>query len=101
LPKRLTFREAKDLGLRLIRHDSLEPIQDGLRDTIFQGRAEHIPMEAPILGDLDEEGPVTEETNPMFWDPEEGMVKKGSMALDRWFPAAPASRGKVSALSTP
>ena len=39
LPKGLTFKEARDLGHQLVRHDSLEPIQDSLGDTVFQGRA--------------------------------------------------------------
>lgn len=86
LPKGLTSGEARDLGPRLVKHDSLEPIQDGLGDTIFQGHAEHIPMDAPPLGDPDEEGLSVEETNPMLPTSTEKMVKKRSMALDRWFP---------------
>nr|POF26931.1 hypothetical protein CFP56_37703 [Quercus suber] len=50
LPKGLTSGETKHLGPRLVEHDSLEPIQDGLRDIIFQGHVEHIPVDAPPLG---------------------------------------------------
>ena len=31
----LTSGEAKHLGPQLVRHDSLEPIQDGSGDTVF------------------------------------------------------------------
>ena len=31
----LTLEEARHLGPQLVRHDSLEPIQDGLGDTVF------------------------------------------------------------------
>ena len=82
LPKGLTFEEARHLGPQLVRHDSLEPIQDGSRDTVFQGRAEDIPMEAPILGDPNEEGSVTKETNPILPNSAERIVQKWSMALD-------------------
>lgn len=37
LLKRLTFSEARELGPRLVRHDSLEPMQDSLGDIVFQG----------------------------------------------------------------
>lgn len=47
LPPRLTSGEATELGPRLVRHDSLEPIQDGSGDTVFQGQPEHIPVKAP------------------------------------------------------
>ena len=91
LPHGLTSGEARHLGSRLVRHDSLEPIQDSSRDTVFQGRAIHIPLEAPILGDPNEKGSVTEEAvleEPILPNPIEEMVQKRSMALDRWFPAA-------------
>ena len=61
LPQGLTSREAKHLDPQLVRHDSFEPIQDGSRDTVFQGRAVHVPLEAPILGDPIEEGSIAEE----------------------------------------
>ena len=57
-------------------------------------------MEALILGDSDEKGPNTEETNLVLSDPAKGMVKKQSMALDRWCPAAQVSGGQASAQST-
>nr|POF14753.1 hypothetical protein CFP56_43600 [Quercus suber] len=63
LPKGLTSGEARELGPRLVKHGSLEPIQDSSRDTIFQGRAVHTLVEVPILGSSDKEGLVTEETN--------------------------------------
>ena len=53
LPKGLTSREARDLGPRLVKYDSLEPIQDDLGDNIFQGQVGHIPVEALPLGDPD------------------------------------------------
>lgn len=52
-------------------------------------------MKAPLLGDPEEEGPVAEETNHVLPDSVEEMVKKRSMALDRWFLAAQASRGQA------
>ena len=74
LSQGLTSREARHLGPRLVRYDSLEPIQDGSGDTVFQGRVIHILVEAPVLGDPIEEGlatedpaaedPITEETIP-------------------------------------
>ena len=76
LPKGLTSREATDLGPRLVRQDSLKPIQDSLGDTVFQNWVEHIPVEARILGDSDEKGLNTKETNPVLSDPAKGMVKK-------------------------
>ena len=76
LPKGLTSEEARDLGPWLVRHDSLEPIQDSLGDTIFQGRIEHIPMDASPLGDPNENGPSAEETNPALPTPIGKMVKK-------------------------
>ena len=39
-------------------------------------------MEVLILGDSNEEGLKIEETNHVLSDSAEGMVKKGSMALD-------------------
>jgi len=101
LPRGLTSREAKHLGPWLVRNDSLEPIQDGSRDTVFQGRSGHIPVEAPPLGDPDEEGPTTEETDPALPDPVIEMVKKRLMALNRWFPATLTLRGPTSFESTP
>ena len=101
LPKGLTSEEAKDLGPRLVRQDSLKPIQDSSGDIVFQDRAEHIPVEALILGDSDEEGPDIEETNLVLSNLAEGMVKKGSMALDRWCLAVQASGGQASTQSTP
>ena len=38
-------------GLRRVREGSLEPIRDDSVDTIFQGRAMHIPVETPVLDD--------------------------------------------------
>lgn len=86
LPQRLTSREAKHLDPQLVRHNSFEPIQDGLGDTIFQGRAVHIPLEAPILGELTRKGSVAEEEipeEPVLSNLVEEMVQKHSMALDR------------------
>ena len=77
LPKGLTFEEARHLGPQLVRHDSLEPIQDGSRDTVFQGRAEDIPMEAPILGDPNEEGSVPRRQIPSFQIRQKGWFKNG------------------------
>ena len=64
LPPGLTFGEARHLGPRLVRHNSLKPIQDDSGDNVFQGRAVHIPVEAPILEDLNKKGPVTKDTHP-------------------------------------
>ena len=45
-PPGLTSGEARELGPRLVRHDSLEPIQDGSGNIIFQGQLEHIAVDA-------------------------------------------------------
>lgn len=50
-------------------------------------------MEAPPREDLDEEGPTAEEPDPVLPDLAIEMVKKWTMALDCWFPAALASVG--------
>ena len=50
-------------------------------------------MEAPPLRDPNIEGPTAEEIGHVLLDPTIEMVKKRSMALDRWFPAALASKG--------
>ena len=47
-------------------------------------------MDAPLLGDPDEKGPIAEGIDPMLPNPVEEIVKKWSMALDRWFPTAQA-----------
>ena len=47
----------------MVRHDSLEPIQDGSGDIVFQGHAKHIPVDALPLGDPNEKGPAAEETD--------------------------------------
>ena len=36
-------------GPRRVRQGSLEPVRDGSADTVFQGRAMHIPVETSIL----------------------------------------------------
>ena len=77
---RLTSGEARELSPRLVRHDSLEPIQDGLWNIVFQGRLEHIPVDAPPWKNLEEEDPTAEE-NILAAE----MVKKRSMTLDHWF----------------
>ena len=58
-------------------------------------------MEAPPLEDPDENGPTTEEKNFVLLDPSIEMVKKQTMALNRWFMTAPTSRGPTSSQSTP
>ena len=91
LPQGLTSEEARHLVTWLVKHDSLEPIQDSSGDTIFEGRAIHIPLEAAILGDSNEEDPVTEEAileKAILPNPIEEMVQKRSMVLDRWFQAS-------------
>ena len=60
LPRDLTSAEAKQLGSRIARHDSLETIQDSSRDRVFQGRPIHIPLDAPALEDPTEEDPACE-----------------------------------------
>ena len=91
LPPGLTSGEAKELGPRLVRHDSLEPIQDGLGNTVFQGRLEHIPMDAPPWENHEEEGLTTKE-NILAAE----MVKKQLMTSEHWFPDAPTSGGQAS-----
>ena len=38
-------------GPRRVRQGSLEPICDGLANTVFQGQAMHIPVETLVLDD--------------------------------------------------
>ena len=45
LPPGLTVGKARDLGPRLIRLGSLLLLRDGSTDSVFQDRAEHIPVE--------------------------------------------------------
>ena len=60
LPRDLTSGEARQLGSRIARHDSLETIQDSSGDRVFQGRSIHIPLDAPALEDPTEEDPACE-----------------------------------------
>lgn len=60
------------------RHDYLEPIQDGLGDTVFQGRAMHIPLEALVLGDPTKEDLRYEKSTLLTQTTK--MVHKGFMA---------------------
>ena len=71
LPRGLIVGEAKERGPRFIREGSLVPAQDGSADLVFHGRAEHIPIEDPI---------VPEPTND--------MVQRRNISLERWFPSA-------------
>ena len=91
LPQGLTSKVARHLVPWLVKHDSFEPIQDSSGDTIFEGQAIHIPLEAAILGDSNEEGLVTKEAileKAILPNPIEEMVQKRSMVLDRWFQAS-------------
>lgn len=63
LPYGLTSGEARHLGPLIARHDSLEPLQDGSGDTVFQGQAVHIPLEASVSGDPVEGNLVCEGSN--------------------------------------
>ena len=47
-------------------------------------------MDAPLLGDFNEEGSVIKGTNYVLPNLVEEIVKKWSMALDQWFLAAQA-----------
>lgn len=81
----LNSEEAKHLSPQIARHDSLEPIQDGSRDTIFQGRAVHIPLEASVLEDPAKGNPVCENTNiynSTLLAQTIEIVQKRSMTLD-------------------
>ena len=49
LSSRLTVGEARDLDPRVIRVGSRVPVRDGSANTIFQGRAVHIPVEEPCV----------------------------------------------------
>lgn len=69
-PNSLTNGEARHQGHQKVREGSLEP-HDGLADTVFHGRAEHILVEAPIT-----------------FEPIEEMLQRCSMGLERWFPSA-------------
>lgn len=100
LPRGLTSEEARQLGPRLARHDSLEPLQDSLGDTVFQGKAVHIPLEAPASEDPVEGNPVREGPNldrSTLPTQTTDMVQKRSMALNRWFWVSRASGGQPSA----
>ena len=52
-PNRITSGKARHS--RRVRESSLEPLHDGLADTVFHGRVEHIPFEAPVPPELTEE----------------------------------------------
>ena len=67
LSNKLTRGEARHQGPRRFRQGSLEPVHDGSANTIFQGQAMHIPVEAPDLG-----APVAEAPAPI--NPTVGMV---------------------------
>ena len=58
-------------------------------------------MEAPPLEDPDENGPTTEEKIFVLLDLTIEMVKKQTMALNRWFLTVPTSGGPTSSQSTP
>ena len=66
-------------------------MRDGLADTIFYGRAEHILIEEPHekaqVADQVEVKSVSssEETNTE--DPEDEMVVQQTMTVDRFFPS--------------
>lgn len=99
LPRGLMSKEARQLGPRIVRHDSLKPIQDGSRDRVFQGKAVHIPLEALVLEDPTEKDLAREELPPItsaLPTPTTDMVQKRSMALDCWFSASQESGGQPS-----
>lgn len=81
LPNGLTNGEARHQGPRIVKQDSLEPIHDGSSDKVFQGRAVHIPVEAPVLEALITKTPVAEDHIPINLTVR--MVQKRTMALDR------------------
>ena len=49
LLKGLTMGEAREKGPCRRRESSLDSVRDGSRDTVFQGRVEHIPVEKPTI----------------------------------------------------
>lgn len=55
LPRAFTVGEARERGLRYVREGFLVPTRDGLADLVFQGRAEHIPVEDPTCAKDDDE----------------------------------------------
>ena len=73
---KLTSWEARHLGPRIARANSLELVWDGSGDTVFQGRAVHIQVKAPIV------------EVPIAPNPAEGMVQRRTMGLECWFPGA-------------
>ena len=53
LPRGLTVGETWERDPHLRREDSLSLIRDGSADTVFQGRAEHLPVENLTTADPD------------------------------------------------
>ena len=109
LSNKLTIGEARHLGPKLVKQDSLEPVCDLLGDNVFQGRAVHIPIEASVLEDPIAEDPIIEDPvveDPIIKEPitkelvpinlTVGIVHKSSMALDRWYPAVLPIRSQAT-----
>lgn len=68
LPKSLIVGEARERGPWFIIEGSLMPVRDGSTNLVFHGRAEHIPIEDPIVLELAND-----------------MVQRCNMSLECWF----------------
>nr|POE97719.1 hypothetical protein CFP56_71782 [Quercus suber] len=55
LSRGLTVGEARERGSRYVREGFLVPTREGLADLVFQGRAEHIPVEDSTCAKDDDE----------------------------------------------
>ena len=91
LPPGLTVSEARRLGPRQVKAGSLFPVRDGLADTIFYGRAEHILIEEPHeeaqVADQVKVKSVSSSEETDTEDPEDEMVVQQTMTVDRFFPS--------------
>ena len=76
LSRGLTIGEAREREPHLRREDSLSPVRDGSADTVFQGRAEHLPVE-----------------NSTTVDSNNVMVEWRNMNVGRFFPRAQPTSG--------
>ena len=86
-PSRLTVGEARDLGSHLIRVGSLVPVRDELADTVFQGRALHMPVEeqrAKVLATEQAKAESVDSSSAKAMDTKDEMVVRRNM-MANWF----------------
>ena len=89
----LSNGKVRNQGLIRVKQGSLKPVRDDSVDTVFQGRALHIPVEA-----LNLEAPFVKAPAPI--NPTARMVQRCTMALDHQFLAAQPIRSQGAPQST-